>query len=105
MINKMTQQFKPNHARKSIISLIFGVIGISTMIIVQLMRDFLYKFIPFSIAPLIGFILWFATSVVMALGLILGIVGLKSTKRSFAIVGIIVCLIGLLAPLIYFLFY
>lgn len=46
--------------------------------------------------------LFILTIIAGPIGLILGIMGLKSTKRNFAIVGIILCIIGLL-PVLFFL--
>jgi hypothetical protein len=47
--------------------------------------------------------IFFISLFVAILGLIFGILGLKSTKKKFAIAGIILCLIGLIVPLYYFL--
>ena len=53
-------------------------------------------------------LLSFATGVLGLIGLVLGIMGVKSTKRNFAIAGIILCTIGLLILLagyyIYFIY-
>jgi len=101
MTNQVKSQSKINSKGKAIASLVFGIISISPNILVRLLVDI----IPFAIAPVIGFFLFIITSLGAIIGLILGIMGLKSTKRNFAIAGIVLNAIGLLVPLVYFLFY
>lgn len=101
MTNQTLQQSKSDSEGKAIISLILGVISISPNIFLPLLADI----IPFAIAPMIGFYLFLIISLIALIGLISGILGLKSTKRNFAIAGIVLCLIGLLVPLYYFLAY
>jgi len=104
MTNQIGQKLNPVLEGKAIVSLILGIIsGISILAIILLIELLtrlerlpmsmpLAEFIFYGIAPFIGII-----------GIVFGISGLKSTKRKFAIVGIILCLIGLLVPLYYFL--
>lgn len=99
-MNQITQQPKFDPKRKAIASLIFGIISISPNIFLPLLADI----IPFAIAPLLGFYLFLIIFLFAIIGLVFGILGLKSTKRNFAIAGIVLCLIGLLVPLYYFLF-
>jgi len=96
---KTTQLSKFNQERKIFLSLLMGLISIGIipgmwMILPPLMElGSLVKFIGFLIAPLIAFI-----------GLALGILAFKSTKRKLAMIAIILNLIGLLIPTRYFLF-
>jgi len=102
MIDQVNQQVKSNPKWGVIASLILGIISMIPVAIIELMSRLApvmwlstinISAIFFIIAPLIALI-----------GLILGIRALKSTKRNFAISGIILCIIGLLVPLYYFLF-
>jgi hypothetical protein len=52
---------------------------------------------------LIAFLIYLFIPLIGIIGIIFGILGLKSTKKKFAIVGIVLCLIGLIVPLYYFL--
>lgn len=103
MTNQIAQQSKSISINKAITSLVLGIISIIPFIIIELMSRLLpvmwlstinISIIFFLIAPLIALI-----------GLISGVMGLKSTKKNFAIAGIVLCVIGLLVPLYYFLFY
>ena len=102
-------QSKTNSKRKAIISLILGVVSIIPTILIGILGTVLYltkapsiiEIIPFSGSTI--FILFFISIFSAITGIILGVQGLKSTKRKFAIAGIIFCLIGLLIPLYYFL--
>jgi hypothetical protein len=101
MVNQIKRISKQNSTWKALASLILGALsGILIMAPFTILLPFgrlmelgpLVAFVEFKIVPLFAF-----------LGLIFGILGLKSTKKKFAIVGIILCLIGLIVPLYYFL--
>jgi hypothetical protein len=101
MINQIKQISRYNPTWSAFISLISGIlIGILIITPFTILLPFgrlmelgpLVAFVEFKIVPLFAF-----------LGLIFGILGLKSTKKKFAIAGIILCLIGLIVPLYYFL--
>lgn len=101
MVNQIKRISKQNSTWKALASLILGALsGILIMAPFTILLPFgrlmelgpLVAFVEFKIVPLFAF-----------LGLTLGISGLKSTKKKFAIVGIILCLIGLIVPLYYFL--
>ena len=87
------QQPKSDQKGKAIASLILGIISILPLIEAFLfpteaIRYFLIRTPPIAI-----------------IGLILGIMGLKSTKRNLAIVGTVLCVISLLVLLYGFLIY
>jgi hypothetical protein len=101
MVNQIKRISKQNSTWKALVSLILGALsGILIMAPFTILLPFgglmelgpLVAFVEFKIVPLLAF-----------LGLILGILGLKSTKKKFAIAGIVLCLIGLIVPLYYFL--
>jgi len=87
-----TQQSKPDPKGKAIASLIFGVIsiiGLYLMYSIVPMRFIVSFRNPESfIFPVIAIIL-------PLIGLVLGIRGLKSTKRVFALAGIVLSVISL----------
>jgi len=98
------KQTKPDPKGKAIASFVLGMVSIIPIVL------FLSIYIiPFGEGEgghwqrglfilFIGFVSIF-TMIVGLIGLILGIKDLKSTKRNFAIVGIILCVIGLLTGL------
>jgi len=98
MRNKNIQQKEIDSNWKAIISLISGIISILPLI-GRLFVVYWIKTIPAG--EFIGYFLT-KTPLLAFIGLILGIFGLKSAKRNFAIAGIILCSIGLLVPLYYF---
>jgi len=93
------QRVKFNPQGKAIASLILGILSILPLI-GRFLVIYWIKTIPAG--ELLAYLLVRAPLFAF-LGLILGILGLKSTKRKFAIAGIILCLIGLIVPLYYFL--
>lgn len=107
MANQNIYQSKFNSKRKifAVASLLLGIISgifiIIPIILVELL-SYLEK-LPMAI-PLAEFVFFQITPLITIIGLILGIMGAKSTKRKFAIAGIILCVIGLLVPLYYFIF-
>jgi len=84
------KQTKPDHKVKAIVSFVLGIISVIPFFIF-----ILYWFFPISFIfsfPYMG-----STSFIAGLvGLILGIIGLKSSKKKIAIAGIILCIIGVL---------
>lgn len=101
MTNQTIQQPKIDQKRSAIASLVLGIISIILYLIPGLFLFFGMN--PMSPPSILNIV--FLSPLLDLLGLILGILGLKSTKRNFAIAGIILCLVGLLVPLYYFLFY
>lgn len=101
-MNQNIQQTKPNPQAKATTSLIVGVIAGILIIIQRALPHFALAPGP-SVLVLFAIIITWLIPIFSLIGLILGILGLKSTKRNFAIAGIILCLIGLLLPLYYFL--
>jgi len=101
MVNQIKQVSKYDSGWKALISLILGILSV-----ILIMAPFKIL-LPFGalmgLGPLIAFIEFKIVPLLAFIGLILGITSLKSTKRKFAIAGIILCLIGLLIPLYYFL--
>jgi hypothetical protein len=93
------QRVKFNPQGKAITSLILGIISILPLI-GRIFVIYWIKTIPAG--ELLTYLLA-RTPLIAFLGLILGTLGLKSTKKKFAIAGIILCLIGLIVPLYYFL--
>lgn len=107
MVNQINQQSKD---KKALISLILGIVSQLSVVILllNLIGDSLSTsiiFIPMPLVHLIGYFVFVIFPFVAIIGLILGVLSLKSTKRSFAIVGIILNSAGILFPLLYFLFY
>jgi len=102
MINQVKRQSKINSKGKAITSLVLGIISMGPFIIAKLL--IIIAPIP-QLGPIVSTFFFQIGPLIAIIGLVLGIMGLKSTKRNFAIAGIILCLIGLLVPLYYFLFY
>ena len=102
MRNPNTLQSKLNSKTKAIISFICGIFSGPLTIIFAVFFELLRRIYP--AVPIFFINVIFLLGIPAIIGLILGILGLKSTKRNFAIAGIILCLIGLLFPLYYFLF-
>jgi hypothetical protein len=104
MTNQVNQQPKPNPKGKAVVSLLLGIISGISVITIIIVIELLSRFggLP-MVMPLAEFVFYRMAPLIAIIGLILGILGLKSTKRNFAIAGIILCLIGLLTPLYYFL--
>jgi hypothetical protein len=97
--NQMEQSKKEDQKGKAIASLILGIVSILPLV----GRIFIIYWIKTIPAGELLVYLLTRTPLIAFLGLILGILGLKSTKKKFAIAGIILCLIGLIVPLYYFL--
>jgi len=99
MANQINQQSKD---KKAIISFILGSVNLGVMIMIEVLR----RIAPIMVlGPIINFVFFQINPLVAIIGLVFGILSLKSTRKNFAIVGIILCLIGILFPLFYFLFY
>jgi len=94
-----------NSKRKAITSLALGIISVIPIITREwiLPSLVLAPMLP-PILELIFFIIFFILPLFGLPGVILGMIGLKSTKRNFAIAGIILCIIGLVTPILYFVF-
>jgi len=103
----LNQKFQiPN--KKATISLMLGIISFLPIIILKIILPHLRVplIIPFSlpfVPIIILFITIFITPLLSIIGLISGILGLKSEKRNIAKIGIILCTTGLLLTLYYFL--
>jgi hypothetical protein len=93
------QRVKFNPQGEAITSLILGIVS-TLPLIGRIFVIYWIKAIPAG--ELLAHLLT-RTPLIAFLGLILGILGLKSTKKKFAIAGIVLCLIGLIVPLYYFL--
>ena len=104
MTNQNIQQSKTDHKGKAIVSLVLGVISITPFIILKLMIYLGGKGIIAISGELsvygAGYVFYLIAPAVGLVGLILGILGLKSTKKNFAIAGIVLCVIALLVLLI-----
>jgi len=114
-INIQQTQFTPE--KKAVISLIFGIVSVVPLLLIMFSiigipliagsrsiyryGDLISILASYAAAPGI-LIISFGSGII---GLILGIMGLKSTKKNFATAGIILCLIGLIIPIVYFLIY
>jgi len=108
MTNQMTQPTKTDPKGKAVASLILGIIGSIPTILLVLGIIAPYIIMALYTMPLLIILLgWLRkiSFILLLLGLFLGISGLQSTKRNFAIAGITLCIIGLLVPIIYFLIY
>jgi len=103
-MNQTIQQSKFDPKGKAITALILGIISGFPIITFVLLVEFLHFIPPMTPMPILNVIFFPILPLIAIVGLIFGILSLKSTKRNFAIVGIVLCLIGLLVPLYYFLF-
>jgi len=108
MINQTFQQSKPNPTGKALLSLISLIFGIIILILIIMEKGILpyiglqARMPSYLIGAMIN-IIPFMLPLFAIPGIISGVIGLKSTKRKFAIAGIVLCLIGLVVPLYYFL--
>jgi len=89
----IVQQPKRDPRGKAITSLVFGAFGLIVSII------FTY-FIP----SVISMIILYVAFIMALIGLVLGISGLRSTKKKLAILGIILCISTLILVLKIFLY-
>lgn len=91
---------------KAVVSLILGIISGTFVIIPVIIVELLSRLgmLPMITIPQGRFIFYLAAPLIAIVGLILGILSLESTKRNFAIVGIVLCIIGLVVPILYFVF-
>ncbi len=96
MANQVHQQLKFDPKGKAIASLLLGSIGVVLPFLFLIMSWTTYSY-PILWAPIFSPV----ELVIIIIGLILGNMGLKSTKRNFALLGIIMCLVGLGTWLIY----
>ena len=101
MSNQIKQASKHNSTWRAFTSLILGIL---TGILIITPFTILLPFGELmELGPVIAFVEFKIVPLLALIGLIFGILGLKSTKKNFAIAGIILCLIGLIVPLYYFL--
>ena len=85
------QSIKPQFKeKKAAISLVLGIINISISVIVSLFQP--YSEILWRIRQFLPLI----TLLVALIGLILGIMGLKSQSRKLAVIGIVLGFVGLI---------
>jgi small-conductance mechanosensitive channel len=93
--------------KKAIISLILGIASggllISIILMTQLVSPITTLGLLEMFGGLIAFLIYLFIPLIGIMGIIFGILGLKSTKKKFTIAGIVLCLIGLIVPLYYFL--
>jgi len=96
--------------KKAIISLILGIMSGGLLISIILMAQIASLVYPITVLGLleifggiVASLIYLFIPLIGIAGIILGILGLKSTKKKFAIAGIILCLIGLIVSLYYFL--
>ncbi len=96
MTNQTTQQSTLNAKGKATASLILGIVSVILLISIRL--------IPMALASFGSFVVGIILPLIAIIGLILGVLGLKSTKRNFAIAGVVLCAIGLSYPIYRFIF-
>ena len=96
MTDQIIQQSKTDLGRKATISFILGIVNVILLTSIRL--------IPMALASFGSFVVGIILPLVAIIGLIFGILGLKSTKRNFAIAGILLCVIGLYYPIYRFIF-
>jgi hypothetical protein len=93
--------------KKAIISLILGIVSGGLLISIILMTQIVSPITTLGLLEMFGglvaFLIYLFIPLIGIMGIIFGILGLKSTKKKFAIAGIVLCLIGLIVPLYYFL--
>ena len=90
-----------NSEKKATVSLVLGIISVIPIIIIEFAAKITLYMGPTPV--IVPFIYFLIDPLIALLGLILGIKGIKSTKRIFSIIGILFSLIGLVVPIIYFL--
>jgi uncharacterized membrane protein len=99
MRNQTLQQPQLDPKGKAIISLVLGIVSILLGLLPTLFLGLGMN--PMAPSPILNIV--FLLPLVVLIGIVFGILGLKSTKKKFAIAGIVLCLIGLIVPLYYFL--
>lgn len=90
--NINTQQIKPDPKEKAIASFVLGIISVIATVAVWLLGEI--STVEFGML-----LVFFVTPVIViagVVGLVIGISGLRSTKKSFALIGITLCLIMIL---------
>ncbi len=103
-MNQNIQQAKSDQKGKAITSLMVGIIT-GILIVIRIVLPSLALAPGPSVLALFAIIITWLIPFFSLIGLILGITGLKSTKRNFAIIGILLSVVGLLAPLVGLLFF
>jgi uncharacterized membrane protein len=103
MINQVIQQ--SNQKKKAITSIIIGIFSFLPIITLKFLMGLILSLLkPTPVLPLnlqiFLFIIFFVIPFISIIGLILGILALKSPQKKLAIVGIILCMSGLLTSLI-----
>jgi len=92
--------------KKAIISLILGIVSGGLLISIILMTQIVSPITTLGLLEMFGglvaFLIYLFIPLIGIMGIIFGILGLKSTKKKFAIAGIVLCLIGLIVPPILF---
>ena len=102
MTNQIAKQVKTDYKAKAIISLVLGIISVGLLL---LLYGAVWVFRMMEGPPFIFLLIILFSSLLSAiLGLIFGILNLKSTKRNFAIAGIILCL-PVIILILYFLWH
>lgn len=113
MTDQIAQPSKTNPKWKAIASLILGIIsiinGIGVMYLPIIIQGLNKPFPPVLVGyiyDIYGNITTFlaVNSLISVIGIILGKIGLKSTKKAFAIAGIMLSIIGLLGTIFFYLF-
>lgn len=109
MDNKLnTQQPSPDSKGKAIVSLVLGAISVGLLLLLYgIIWAMIMSGITEETSRMGVFLMSFLFSALLSalVGLILGIIGLKSTKRNFAIAGIVLSSVGLIVPIMYFVFF
>lgn len=97
--SSQSQRTGPDLKGKAVASFIIGIIGISPQILTWLFDgiDFFFE-IP-SIIWYLLFYLGRASFLFGIVAIILGVMGIKSSKRNYSIAGIILGFIALLSPI------
>ncbi len=88
---------------QAIISLFLGVIGMTVGIIIFGILELFHCLLMISSPPFWGKCLFYGLCpLVGTIGIIFGIKGINSSKRGFAILGLMMSLISIFLPLYYF---
>ena len=95
MTNQIIQQLKLDQKWKAIISLILGLISLISG------KEVIYIYATYKGVGDWILLIYFTIPI---LGIILGKMGLKSTKKGLAVVGIVLSVVGLLGTIIFYLF-
>jgi vacuolar-type H+-ATPase subunit I/STV1 len=84
-----------NPEKKAIASVIFGIIAVVFCVVIYFSHYLLPSKLAWEISEVLWIVFIYLTLPISIFGLVLGKMGLKSTKRNLATIGIILAKIGI----------